>query len=92
MIYKQLNEYDFYLECKESFSYIASMMLYEHLNEIEDNHKFDLVKLRCEYGEYKNLEDYNKDTGYNFTSKSELSQHTHVLFNNKTDIMVVQHH
>tara|TARA_R100001132_G_C3188809_1_gene41738 strand:+ start:184 stop:486 length:303 start_codon:yes stop_codon:yes gene_type:complete len=50
---------------KDNFSFFAQASLYDYFEELEEDTgekiEFDPVAICCEYSEYENIEEYNKD-------------------------------
>ena len=50
---------------KDNFSFFAQASLYDYFEELEEETgekiEFDPIAICCEYSEYENIEEYNKD-------------------------------
>ena len=50
---------------KDNFSFFAQASLYDYFEELEldtgEKVEFDPIAICCEYSEYENIEEYNKD-------------------------------
>ena len=46
---------------KENFSYNGLSALYDYLGDIDENYELDVIAICCEYAEYKDLEEFQKD-------------------------------
>ena len=84
-----VTEYQFTDEMvKHGFSYDGTKVLFEYLEEIEDEYtEFDPVGIRCEFSEYDNLEEIQKD--YGNLSIAELREYTTVLEIPNTDRLII---
>jgi len=51
--------------CRDNFSFFALASLYDYFEELEldtgEKIEFDPIAICCEYSEYENIEEYNKD-------------------------------
>ena len=78
-----ITEYQFVNEMikHNEFSVQGSKVLFEYLEEIYDqNEEFDPVGIRCEYHEYENFEEVQKEyRNLDIKSISELRDYTTVL-------------
>ena len=85
---KTINEYEFVNEFqnsdtyKDNFTYDALTALFDYLEEYEDSIgekiEFDMVALCCEWSEYKNLEELQKDYT-DVKTPEELKEKTQVI-------------
>jgi hypothetical protein len=68
-------------ERNENFSYEGKKALFEYLEQCEDDtgekQELDIITLCCDYTEYKNLEELQKD--YNVETMEELEENTIVI-------------
>jgi hypothetical protein len=66
-----------------NFSYDGLTALYEYMQEYEESTgekiELDVVALACEWGEYSDLEEFNKEHSTEHESIEELEQETQVL-------------
>lgn len=69
--------YDEFQSCRpENFSYDGLRVLFEYLEEIDENMELDVIAICCNYSEC-NIDDVLKD--YDLESIEELEQNTTVL-------------
>ncbi len=77
---------------KNNFSYEGANALQEYLDNLSDDLdesiEFDPIAWCCEYSEYENIDDYNKQHDTDFTV-NDLSDET-VVIQTDTDVLVVQ--
>ena len=73
MLVKTVSFYDFIEQFErhgrgDQFSYQGKKALFDYLNELSEDIgepiELDVVALCCEFTQYNNLEDFNKDYGY----------------------------
>lgn len=73
MLVKRIDFNDFLKEFKEygredQFSYEGKKALFEYLNDLSEDIgqpiELDIIDLCCQFTEYDNLEDFNKDYSY----------------------------
>jgi hypothetical protein len=60
--------------------------LYEYLESLEfgdDEYELDVIGLCCEYTEYENISEYNKQMDTGFEDTAELSEETAVILAGK---------
>lgn len=71
------------LNREENFTYEGKKALFDILTFIEEDTgeemELDVVALCCDYSEYDNLDDLNKDLGSSYSSIEELEQETTVI-------------
>ena len=85
MIYERVNEADFISAFKsirpENFSYEGLKALYGYFEELSDdqNIELDVIAICCDFTEYENLEEFNRDYGKNFDDVEEIFDHTQVI-------------
>ena len=67
----------------DNFSYEGLSALFEYLEEYEDSTgeeiELDPIAICCEYAEYENLEEFQKDYGDDYNSIEEIEDHTQVI-------------
>lgn len=92
-MYKVLGFCDFCDEFKGSsyennFTYEGKKALYDYLtdDEMGDGNELDIVALCCEFTEYANLEELQKD--YDIESMEELEEKTTVIMINDTSFII----
>lgn len=89
MLIKKVTFYDFLEEFKkhgreDQFSYDGKRALFEYLNELSEDIgepiELDVVAICCEFTEYKNLKEFNRDysysLGYNIEDIKDIQEHT----------------
>ena len=64
---------------KDNFSYYGLKALYEFLEELEPETELDVVAICCEFSEYEDIEDYNKQHETEFEHWEDLQHETLVL-------------
>lgn len=68
---------------KENFSYKGAEALYEYLEQVSEDQgepiEFDPIGLCCEYAEYDNFADLQKEYD-NINSLDDLEHRTHVIY------------
>lgn len=71
---------------EENFSYEGKKALFNYLNELGEDLgepiELDIIGLCCEFTEYENLEEFNKDYGYTIdeiNSIDEIEYYTTVI-------------
>ena len=78
---------------KHGFSYEGTKALFEHLTMFEEDcdHKleFDPIAFRCEYDEYKNLEEV-KENYQDIETLEDLQNNTSVIEIPNTDRLIIQ--
>jgi len=85
MLYQEINEADFISAFKsirpENFSYEGLKSLYGYFEELgeDQNIEFDVIAICCDYTEYENLEEFNRDYGKNFSDVEEIFDLTQVI-------------
>lgn len=94
-MYKSISEFDFVdafakSDRDENFSYEGKKALFEYLEQYEEDTgekiELDIIALCCEYSEYKNLEELQKD--YDIESMEELEEKTVVIMINDTSFII----
>ena len=89
MLIKKIDFYDFIQEFKkigrkDNFSYQGKKALYDYLNELSESIgepiELDVIALCCEFTEYENLKEFNRDysynLGYDIEDIEEIQEHT----------------
>ena len=85
MLYQKINEADFISAFKsirpENFSYEGLKALYGYFEELSEdqNIELDVIAICCDFTEYENLEEFNRDYGQNFSDVEEIFDHTQVI-------------
>jgi hypothetical protein len=78
---------------KHGFSYEGTKALFEHLEQYEQDcdHEleFDPIAFRCEYDEYKNLEEV-KENYQDIETLEDLQNNTSVIEIPNTDRLIIQ--
>ncbi len=78
---------------KHGFSYEGTKALFEHLEQYEQDcdHEleFDPIAFRCEYDEYKNLEEV-KENYQDIKTLEDLQNNTSVIEIPNTDRLIIQ--
>tara|TARA_A100000172_G_C2982831_1_gene90011 strand:+ start:89 stop:376 length:288 start_codon:yes stop_codon:yes gene_type:complete len=78
---------------KHGFSYEGTKALFEHLEQYEQDcdHEleFDPIAFRCEYNEYKNLEEV-KENYQDIETLEDLQNNTSVIEIPNTDRLIIQ--
>ena len=78
---------------KHGFSYEGTKALFEHLTMFEEDcdHEleFDPIAFRCEYDEYKNLEEV-KENYQDIETLEDLQNNTSVIEIPNTDRLIIQ--
>ncbi len=94
-MYKSISEFDFVdafakLDRDENFSYEGKKALFSYLEQLEEDTgkkiELDIIALCCEYSEYKNLEELQKD--YDIESMEELEEKTTVIMINDESFII----
>ena len=75
------------------FSYDGANALFSYLEELEESSdttiEFDPIAIRCNYVEYKNLAELNKDFENDYTMES-LAEDTTVIEVDGTSILIIE--
>jgi len=78
---------------KHGFSYEATKAFFEHLSMFEEDCdqelEFDPIAFRCEYDEYKNLEEV-KENYQDIETLEDLQNNTSVIEIPNTDRLIIQ--
>jgi hypothetical protein len=88
-----ITEYQFVNEMikHNEFTVKGSKVLFEHLEEIQPNEKFNPVNIRCAYHEYENFEEVQEEySNLDIKSISELKDYTIVLEIPDSDRLIIQ--
>lgn len=81
MLIKRISFNDFLEEFKkynreDAFTYQGKKALYNYLNDLSDDIgepiELDIIGLCCEFTEYSNLEEFNKDYGYSIDDIEDI--------------------
>ena len=87
-IYQAINEsyfHDRFIEMgrKDQFSYNARQALFEYLENLSEDIgepiELDVIALCCEYSEYANLAEFQKEYGAEYKSIEDIEQETLVI-------------
>lgn len=92
MLVKKVTFYDFIEEFKrcgreEQFTYEGKKALYNYLNDLSEDIgqpvELDIIALCCDYCEYRNLKEFNRDysysLGYDIEDIEEIQEYTTVI-------------
>ena len=85
MLYEEINQADFISAFKsirpDNFSYEGLKALYGYFEELSDDQdiKFDVIAICCDFTEYDNLAEFNRDYGKNFSDVEEIFDLTQVI-------------
>jgi len=67
----------------ENFSYDGKKALFEHLEQYEDDTdtevEFDVIALCCEYTEYEDIAEFQKDYGEEYENMEAVEDNTIVI-------------
>ena len=77
---------------REQFTHEGLKVLFYHLAECEEGMsepmELDVIALCCEYCEYENLDDFQKDYSREFQSIEELKHATQVIMIDDTSFII----
>jgi len=85
---EQVNEGEFIqrfaiMDRKENFSYEGRKALFKYFEELEGEQdkqiEFDCIAICCEYSEYKNLAELNREYAKEYKSIDEVEEDTQVI-------------
>ena len=85
MLYEEINQADFISAFKsirpDNFSYEGLKALYGYFEELSDDQdiKLDVIAICCDFTEYDNLAEFNRDYGKNFSDVEEIFDFTQVI-------------
>ena len=85
MLYQEISKTDFIDAFRkirpDNFSYEGLTALYGYFEELSDdqNIEFDVIAICCDFTEYDNLEEFNRDYGQNFSDVEEIFDLTQVI-------------
>ena len=86
MLYQEISKTDFVDQFKimnrsNNFSYEGLQALYGYFEELSEdqNIEFDVIAICCDFTEYDNLEEFNRDYGKNFEDVEEIFDLTQVI-------------
>ena len=86
MLYQEISNTDFIDQFKimnrsEQFSREGLEALYGYFEELSEdqNIQFDVIAICCDFTEYENLEEFNRDYGKNFSDVEEIFDFTQVI-------------
>ena len=86
MLYQEISKTDFIDQFKimnrsENFSREGLEALYGYFEELgeDQNIQFDVIAICCDFTEYENLEEFNRDYGKNFSDVEEIFDFTQVI-------------
>jgi len=94
MLYQEINEADFISAFKsirpENFSYEGLKSLYGYFEELSEdqNIELDVIAICCDFTEYDNLAEFNRDYGKNFSDIEEIFDHTQVIMINNEKFII----
>jgi len=94
MLYQEINQADFISAFKsirpENFSYEGLKSLYGYFEELSEdqNIEFDVIAICCDFTEYDNLAEFNRDYGKNFEDIEEIFDHTQVIMINNEKFII----
>ena len=87
-MYKNINQYDFErafvdMNREKQFSYEGKKALFEYLEQYEEDTgeevELDVIALCCEYTEYENLAEFQKDYSKDYESIEDIQEETQVI-------------
>ena len=83
MLYQEISKTDFIDQFNirsENFSREGLEALYGYFEELSEdqNIQFDVIAICCDFTEYENLEEFNRDYGKNFSDVEEIFDFTQV--------------
>ena len=84
MLYQEISKTDFIDQFNirsENFSREGLEALYGYFEELSEDHniEFDVIAICCDFTEYENLEEFNRDYGKNFDDVEEIFNLTQVI-------------
>jgi len=84
MLYQEISKTDFIDQFNirsKSFSREGLEALYGYFEELSEdqNIQFDVIAICCDFTEYENLEEFNRDYGKNFSDVEEIFDFTQVI-------------
>ena len=84
MLYQEISKTDFIDQFNirsENFSREGLEALYGYFEELSEdqNIEFDVIAICCDFTEYENLEEFNRDYGKNFSDVEEIFDFTQVI-------------
>ena len=86
MLYQEISKTDFIDQFKimnrsEQFSREGLEALYGYFEELSEdqNIQFDVIAICCDFTEYDNLAEFNRDYGKNFSDVEEIFDFTQVI-------------
>ena len=94
MLYQEINQADFISAFKsirpENFSYEGLKSLYGYFEELSEdqNIELDVIAICCDFTEYDNLAEFNRDYGKNFSDIEEIFDHTQVIMINNEKFII----
>ena len=80
----------------DNFSLDGLKALFEYLEQVEEDmneeQEFDPIAICCDYSEYENLADYNKQHGDSFKALEEIEEQTAVIRIQSSDRFIALNH
>ena len=95
---RNITVYDFINEFEEmgredNFSYEGKKALFEYLEEYEEDTgaeiELDIIALCCEYTEYEDIEEFNKEYGKECEDIDDISYYTQVISINNDSFIIL---
>ena len=74
----------------ENFSYEALELLYNMLEELDENYELDVIAICCDYSEYKNIEELQGDYGTEYTMENLIDMTTVISIENTEGFIIQQ--
>jgi hypothetical protein len=94
---KTVSEYEFanHPALQDNFSYLGRIALFYALEQLEDDLditiEFDPIAIRCEYSEYKNIQEFWKDYDrYTYQCMSDIESETIVIYIQNSEAFIIQ--
>lgn len=82
------------MDRKENFSYDGKRALFEYLEEYEDDIneeiELDVISLCCDYTEYEDLEDFQKNYSDEYKSIEDIEKETTVIRIEDSNSFIIQ--
>jgi hypothetical protein len=97
-MYDTISEYQFRdwftANRPNNFSYDGLKALFNYLEEYEDSTgekiEFDPIALCCEYTEYENIKEFNKNYDYDCKTLDDIRYYTEVIEIENSDSFIIQ--
>jgi len=97
MLYQEISKTDFVDQFKimnrsENFSREGLEALYGYFEELSEdqNIEFDVIAICCDFTEYENLEEFNRDYGMKLDEVEELWDLTQVIHIENSEKFIIQ--